>query len=277
MEDHERDRNKARNRLSRFLTAIQEATSPKNEQQIEKPVTTEVTQTSSTSDIALPTIPAAAIFTSSRPETSVTTTLLNTPISSVLTTSRESSPQTQVVNADQTAVDNSGNCSMTSAPNSPQVSTNTTQFNSSIPPLSTSIGVTKPLAQENTLKFDAKADDNNPKPIISTKPSTQLVSPTVMFSSPITTSSQLTIPSFSSSTPQIPQFSSPISSSAPLPIPNFSQQTIAFNSQSQPTFPTIQQNNSFPSEAQSASFFSVGFATSGKKSTQSQRTRRQRR
>ena len=101
MEDHERDRNKARHRLSRFLNAVKEVSSPtsdSNETQIsiETSPTIESNSTLSqqSTEVGLPTVPAAAIFTTSRIETSVTTTLLNTPISSVLTTTKESlSPQ----------------------------------------------------------------------------------------------------------------------------------------------------------------------------------------
>lgn len=111
MEDHQRDQNKTKHRLNRFLSAVKEATSPKNDEKSSRLTTTiEAVATSEseqrvandaaksvglaasaiTSEIGLPDVPAAAIFTNSRVETSVTTTLLNTPISSVLTTNKES-------------------------------------------------------------------------------------------------------------------------------------------------------------------------------------------
>lgn len=267
MEDHEHDRNKARKRLNRFKNVIQEVKGPKSEQKTDEPLITplttplttpsttpstttiEVVQNISTSEIALPTEPAAAIFTNSRVETSVTTTLLNAPISSVLTTSRDSlSPSTHVVSADHND-SNGDNCSMTSAPNSPEVSTITNPFNTSL-----ITQTTNSLSTQNAIKFGTSSTDNNPK---STTSSTPFVSSAInMFSPSVSTSSSL----------QIPQFSS-ISSSAPLPIPDLSQSRFTFtgSSQSQPThstlatFPNLQQNQ-FSSETQSQSIgaFSMG-------------------
>ncbi len=256
MEDHEHDRNKAIKRLNRFKNVIQEVKGPKIEEKTDKPLTTtiEAIQSISTSEIGLPSEPAAAIFTNSRVETSVTTTLLNTPIASVLTTSRESlNPSTHVVSADHNE-NNSDNCSMTSAPNSPEVSTITNPFNTSLISQTTSIGATNSLSAQNAIKFGTSSTDNNPK---STTSSTPFVSSTVnMFSPSVSTSSSL----------QIPQFSS-ISSSAPLSIPDFSQSSFTFrgSSQSQPTHSTLPtfanlQQNQFSSETQSQSMgaFSMG-------------------
>ena len=91
MEDHERDRNKARNRLNRYLNAVKDMSSPMSESDSNETITTEITtessatQISASSEIGLPQVPAAAIFTNSRVESTVTTTVLNAPISSVLT------------------------------------------------------------------------------------------------------------------------------------------------------------------------------------------------
>ena len=108
MEDHERDRNKARHRLSRFLNAVKEVSSPTSDSS-EGQLTVEKSDISSTSEIGLPLEPAAAIFTTSRVETSVTTTLLNnTPISSVLTSTKESlSPQTITIDTSEPSPINS--------------------------------------------------------------------------------------------------------------------------------------------------------------------------
>ena len=124
MEDHERDRNKTKHRLNRFLTAVKEATSPKSEEgsarltttlepvivtEIDQAVTSsatkapEIRETQVSSEVGLPEVPAAAIFTNSRVDTIVTTSLLNTPISSVLTTNKDSlrpSLSPQMMNAD---------------------------------------------------------------------------------------------------------------------------------------------------------------------------------
>lgn len=284
MEDHERDRNKTRLRLNRFLNAVKEVTSPKTDSIAQQSEAPEVIQTSSSSEIGLPSTPAAAIFTNSRVETVVTTTLLNTPISSVLTTTRES------LSPPKLCVDNNADNSMTSAPNSPEVSAITKPITSfpfsSSTPLSTPIGGIKITTNESSFKFDAKpigmvesnsttsasttsqpfvtSNNNN---LFNSAISTGMSSTPVLQSNSVTTTS-IPIPSFAS-----------LPAPQPIAIPNFSQMpannTISFTGSSVPAFPSIStQNNILSTEApNNTSFFSVGTGSTSRRTAQNSRLR----